>query len=161
MTMLTRFLAALVLCLAAMPALAVQPDEMLADPQKEQRAQELGEEIRCMVCQNEAIEESNAPLAADMRELVRKRIKAGDSNEEIKAFLTERYGDFVLLRPPVKPATYALWYGPFVMVALGAIGIAVYFRRRRRAAAGQAAARLSPAEERRLREVLTERDEAT
>ena len=160
MTTLTRLLASLGLCLALTPALAVQPDEMLDDPHKEQRAQELGEHIRCLVCQNQAIEESNAPLAADMRELVRKRIKAGDSNEEIKAYLTERYGDFVLLKPPMKPGTYALWYGPFVVVALGAVGVAVYFRRRR-AAASAAADRLSPEEERRLREVLNERDEAT
>ena len=160
MITLRRFLAALVVTVAVTPALAVQPDEMLDDPQKEQRAQELGEEIRCVVCQNQAIEESNAPLAADMRQLLRERIKAGDSNAEIKAYLTDRYGDFVLLKPPMKPATYALWYGPFVVVALGAVGIVVYFRRRR-AAAATTTERLSQAEERRLRDVLKERDEAT
>jgi len=160
MTTLRRFLAAFLMSVAVTPVLAVQPDEMLDDPQKEQRAQELGEQIRCVVCQNQAIEESNAPLAADMRQLLRERIKAGDSNAEIKAYLTDRYGDFVLLKPPMKPATYALWYGPFVVVALGAVGIVVYFRRRR-AAATTTTERLSQAEERRLREVLKERDEAT
>lgn len=109
----------------AMPALAVDPDEMLADPVLEARARRLGSELRCVVCQSESIEISSAPLAGDMRRLVRERISAGASDLEVKAFLVERYGDYVLMRPPVKPETYALWLAPAML--LGAGGLAAYF----------------------------------
>ncbi len=157
--MLRGCLLALLLLLLGAPAGAVEPGEMLDDPAKEARARELSAQIRCLVCQNQSIDESNAGLAADMRQLIRERIEAGDSNEEIKAYLTARYGDFVLLKPPMKPETYVLWYGPAVIVALGALGIVVYFRRRRRPSA--ATATLSEAERRRLDAILEERDETS
>jgi len=154
---LTRVLAILALALVTVtgPALAVEPAEMFDDPQREKRAQQLFQQLRCVVCQNQSIYESNADVAADMREVIRAKIEAGATNAEIKAYLTERYGDFVLLEPPMKPATYALWFGPAVVVVLGALGIAVYFRRRRQGRAA-GAGRLSPAEERRLTEVMND-----
>lgn len=158
--MLARLVLVLALVLAAPPVVAVEPSEKLADPQEEARARELSEEIRCLVCQNQSIDESNAELAKDMRVLVRERIEAGDSNKEIKAYLTERYGDFVLLKPPMKPETYVLWYGPAVIVALGAIGVAVFFLRRRRVSSPRAST-LSAEEQQRLNAILKERDETS
>jgi cytochrome c-type biogenesis protein CcmH len=149
----------LVLILLTAPAFAVEPKEMLDDPKLEQRARELSAEIRCLVCQNQSIDESNAGLAEDMRLLIRERIKAGDSDAEIKDYLTARYGDFVLLKPPMKPETYILWYAPAVLVVLGAFGVGVYFRRRRRGG-GSANDHLSAAEQQRLRKILEERDGA-
>jgi cytochrome c-type biogenesis protein CcmH len=125
----------LLACLAGAGAsvqAATSPDEILADPVLEQRARELGKELRCLVCQNQSIDDSDAELARDLRQIVRERLVAGDSDAEIIAFLTARYGDFVLLKPPVKPATWGLWFGP-VLVLLGAgAGIALYLVRRRR-----------------------------
>jgi cytochrome c-type biogenesis protein CcmH len=159
MALIKRLALTLMLAMAAAsPVSAVEPDEMLADPAAEERARDLSTEIRCLVCQNQSIDESNAPLAEDMRVLIRERIRSGDSNAEIKDYLTARYGDFVLLKPPMKPETYALWFGPAVVVALGGLGVAVYFRRRRRMR--PAASRgLSEAEESRLRELMNEGDE--
>lgn len=156
MAAVTRAIAILGLCLAALtgPALAVEPSEMFDDPQKEQRARQLFEQLRCVVCQNQSIDESNADVAADMREVIRRKMNAGATNAEIKTYLTDRYGDFVLLKPPMKPATYALWFGPAVVVAVGAIGIGVYFRRRQRAKV--AGSGLSAAEERRLQELMND-----
>jgi cytochrome c-type biogenesis protein CcmH len=96
--------------------LAVQPDEILDDPVLEARARELSKEIRCLVCQNESIDSSNADLARELRLLVRERLTAGDSDQEALDFLVARYGDFVLLRPPFKPATYVLWFGPALVL---------------------------------------------
>jgi len=141
------------------PAAAVNPDEKLADPQKEQRAQELGEEIRCLVCQNEAIANSNADLAKDLRVLIREKIEAGQSNQEVKDFLQSRYGDYVLLRPPMKPETYILWYGPAALTAIGALGVGVFFWRRNKRPATQQ--KLSADEERRLSDILGESDDRT
>jgi cytochrome c-type biogenesis protein CcmH len=156
MAKLTRVIAVLSICLATIagPALAVEPSAVFEDPQKEQRARQLFQELRCVVCQNQSIYESNADVAADMRQVIRSKIKAGATNEEIRTYLTERYGDFVLLKPPMKPMTYALWFGPAIVVALGAVGIGMYFRRRQRAKPG--GSRLSEAEERRLRELMNE-----
>ena len=148
---------ALVLILAlvlAAPALAVEPDEMLDDPVLEQRARALSAEIRCVVCQNESIDSSNAEIAHELRVLVRERLLAGDSDQEVLDYLVARYGDFVLLRPPVKPSTYVLWFGPFAILALGVIAIFVYFRRQRAAAALPPA--LSREEEARLARLLAE-----
>jgi len=142
-----RVLLALILIALAAPASA-----KLDDPAARERARELFQVVRCMVCQNEPIATSNAELAADMRRLIRERIAQGRSNAEIKAYLTERYGDYVLLNPPVKPATYVLWYGPAVLLVLGGLGVVVYFRRRRARPAARAG--LSAAEERRVRELL-------
>ena len=150
-----------IVLLFAGPAAAVEPDEMLDDPKLEQRAREISAEVRCLVCQNQSIDESNAKLAADLRVLIRERLKAGDTNEEVFDFLVARYGEFVLLDPPVKPKTYVLWYGPAVLVVLGAVGIAVYFRRRRANAATASGGRLSREETERLQRILEHGDEAT
>src|SRR6187200_179293 len=95
--------------IVSMPALAVQPDEVLSDPVLETRARTLSRELRCMVCQNQSIDDSDAPLARDLRLLVRERLKAGDSNTQVLDFLTARYGDFVLLKPPLNTRTALLW----------------------------------------------------
>jgi cytochrome c-type biogenesis protein CcmH len=157
---LRRGLGALGLAVAvglAGPALAVQPDEKLADPEKEQRAQELGEEIRCLVCQSESIANSNADLAKDLRVLIREKVQEGQSNEAIKDFLQSRYGDYVLLRPPMKPETYVLWYGPAAVTAIGALGVGVFFWRRSKRPATQQ--KLSADEQRRLNDILGESDD--
>ncbi len=112
-------------------AWAVEPDEMLKDPTLEARARELGKELRCLVCQNQSIDESNAELARDLRVLVRDRIMAGDSNEEVLDYVVSRYGDFVLLTPPMKSSTYLLWYGPAIILGFGILAIFVFYRRRR------------------------------
>ena len=118
------------LVLLPLSALAVQPDEMLADPALELRAREISRNLRCVVCQNQSIDDSDAPLARDLRLLVRERLTKGDSDAQVYDFLVARYGDFVLLRPPVKPSTWLLWFGPLVLLLIGAIAIVVWFRRR-------------------------------
>lgn len=142
----------LVLLLLAAPALAVQPDERLADPALEARARALSRELRCIVCQNESIDDSNATLAKDIRVLLRERLSAGDSDQQAKAFLVARYGDFVLLRPPVRTETWLLWYGPFALLALGAAVAFAALRRRRPAPP----APLTPEEQARLDALLRE-----
>ena len=118
---------------AVMPAVAATtPDELLDDPELERRARALSKELRCLVCQNQSIDDSDADLARDLRALVRERLLDGDSDEEIIDFVTQRYGDFVLLRPPVKPSTWVLWYGPPVLMVLAGIAVFAYLRRRRR-----------------------------
>ena len=150
-----RYVLALLVSLLGGPALAVLPHEMLADPALEARARVLGQELRCLVCQNQPIDDSNAPLAADLRRLVRERIAQGDSNEAVLAYVTQRYGDYVLLKPPVRVDTYVLWYGPFAVLALAAAGAFVYLRRRRPAVQA-APAPLSADEEKRLAALLDE-----
>jgi cytochrome c-type biogenesis protein CcmH len=114
----------------AAPALAVLPSERLADPALEARARALGQELRCLVCQNQSIDDSNADLAHDLRVLVRERLAAGDSDRQVLAYLTSRYGDYVLLRPPVKPTTWLLWFGPPALLLAGGLAILVAWRRR-------------------------------
>ena len=97
----------------------VDPDEILQDQKQELRARNISKNIRCMICQNQSIDESNAPLAKDLRVLIRNKIKEGNNNEEIYKFLTDRYGDFILLKPPIKLSTLALWFLPFVFFMLG------------------------------------------
>ncbi|HYM01851.1 MAG TPA: cytochrome c-type biogenesis protein [Stellaceae bacterium] len=127
---MTRLGAALFLALGfAAAAHAVEPRERLADPALEARARALSHELRCLVCQNESIDDSNADLAHDLRVLLRERIAAGDSDRQALDFLVSRYGDFVLLKPPVEPATYALWFGPVALLALGGFGAFLYVRR--------------------------------
>ena len=141
-----------ILLLMALPVVgvdAVQPNEVLSDPELEARARTLSKDIRCLVCQNQSIDDSNAGLARDLRVLVRQRLTKGDSDEQIFDFLVNRYGDFVLLKPPVKSSTYALWYGPIVIFIFGVIGLIVFLRGRRPLAASQTAA-LSVDEERRI-----------
>jgi cytochrome c-type biogenesis protein CcmH len=115
--------AALVLALVAPRVLAVEPDEMLPDAAQEARAQALSKELRCVVCQNQNIDDSAAPIARDMRLLVRERIKAGDTDAQAKAFLVARYGNFVLLKPPFQADTLILWFGPFIILALAGAGL--------------------------------------
>jgi cytochrome c-type biogenesis protein CcmH len=126
-----RVLLLLLLVVLAMPALAVLPGERLADPVLEARARALGQELRCLVCQNQSIDDSSADLAHDLRVLVRERLLAGDSDTEVLAFLTNRYGDYVLLRPPVKPTTWLLWFGPPLLLVAGGLAILLAWRRRR------------------------------
>ncbi|MEX0810396.1 MAG: cytochrome c-type biogenesis protein [Dongiaceae bacterium] len=145
---------ALLLCLIAgvclvaiVPAFAVEPAEMLDDPALEARAREIGRELRCLVCQNESIEDSNADLARDLRLVVRERLLAGDSDQQVLDYVATRYGDFVLLQPPVKPATWALWFGPASILLVGG-AVAFFYARSRRAAPGILP--LSDEEQRRL-----------
>ena len=147
--------AALALMLAAAaPALAVLPSERLADPKLEARARALSHELRCLVCQNENIDDSGADLAHDLRVLVRDRLKAGDSDEQTIAFVRARYGDFVLLRPPFQADTWLLWGGPLLILLLGGATLLLFYRRR------QGAAPTTPlsAEERHRLAVLLDRD---
>jgi cytochrome c-type biogenesis protein CcmH len=111
-------------------AFAVQPDEILSDRTLELRARELSKELRCMVCQNQSIDDSDAPLARDLRVLVRERLQAGDSDQQVLDFLVARYGEFVLLRPRFSSQTALLWLTPLVILLLGACGLFVFWRRR-------------------------------
>ncbi len=148
------YLLALLLLLPAVPVPAgVTPDEILDDPVLEARARALGRQLRCLVCQNQSIDDSDADLAKDIRRIVRERLVAGDTDEEIIAYLTARYGDFILLKPPMKPATWALWIGPFLVLAVGAVGVAVFLRRRR--GGGEEEPGLAPEEEARLQRLLS------
>jgi cytochrome c-type biogenesis protein CcmH len=135
-------------------AWAVEPNEMLSDPVLEARARALSKELRCMVCQNESIDDSGAPLAHDLRVLVRERIKSGDSDQQVLDFLVARYGEFVLLRPRLSWHTVALWGLPPAVLLIGAVVILMDLRRRRTAQAEEAKANLTPAEEARLAELL-------
>jgi cytochrome c-type biogenesis protein CcmH len=140
--------------LAPLPARAVQPDEMLQNPALETRARDISRHLRCLVCQNQSIDDSDADLARDLRIVVRDRLKAGDSDAQVTAYITARYGDFVLLKPPFKPATWILWFGPAAILLVGMAGIAVYLRRR---PASAAAPGLSDAERKRLADLLKDR----
>ena len=111
---------------------AVEPSEILQNPQLETRARSLSQNIRCLVCQNQSIDDSNASLAKDLRKIVREQLVSGASDDEIYNFLIERYGDFVLLRPPVKATTYILWYGPLFIFFAGLVLSALFLIRRKR-----------------------------
>jgi cytochrome c-type biogenesis protein CcmH len=148
---------AILLCLAlalAGPALAVQPDEILADPALESRARDISALLRCPVCQGETIDDSNATIARDLRLLVRERLVAGDSDDQVIDYVVDRYGEFVLFRPRATGANLILWVAGPAMLAAALLGAAVYLRRRR--AAPEAAAPLSDEENARLREILKE-----
>lgn len=139
--------------LSATPVLAVQPDEVLADPALEARARDLSKGLRCLVCRNENIDESNAELARDLRILVRERLLAGDSDDEVIRYLVDRYGEYVLLRPTTRGANLVLWVaGPAMLLLAG--GIAALYLRGRRRAEEPASERLSDAERRRLDEIM-------
>jgi cytochrome c-type biogenesis protein CcmH len=140
----------------APPASAVEPNEVLKDPALERRAREISKRLRCLVCQNQSIDDSNAGLARDLRVLVRERLTAGDSDAAVIRFVVARYGDFVLLRPPVKPATYVLWFGPLLILLVAGAGAFVFIRRRRPGAATAAAKPLSTAEQKRLDALLAD-----
>lgn len=115
------------------PAFAVLPNEQLADPRLEARARAISAELRCVVCQNQTIDDSDADLAHDLRVLLRQRLKAGDTDRQAIAFLVNRYGDYVLLKPPFEAETLILWLGPLLVLVVGGIGVIFYLRRRREA----------------------------
>jgi cytochrome c-type biogenesis protein CcmH len=148
------FLAALLF--TSLSAAAVEPGEQLRDPALEARAREISSGLRCLVCQNETIDESGASLAHDIRMLLRERLTAGDTDEQAVKAIVDRYGEFVLLDPPVRPATYVLWFGPAVILLGGLLGGLVWMRRR--AATAEAAVPLTPDERRRLDTLLREAD---
>jgi cytochrome c-type biogenesis protein CcmH len=155
--LLASFCAALaLLSLAAFAARAVEPNEMLPDPALEARARALSKDLRCMVCQNQSIDDSEAPLAHDLRVLVRDRLKAGDSDAQVIDFLVARYGEFILLKPPLSWRTAILWGLPPAVLLIGVAAIVVVIRRRQRAPAQQETANLTPAEEARLSALLHE-----
>jgi cytochrome c-type biogenesis protein CcmH len=136
---------------AVEPALAIRPDEVLADPKLEARARVIGSELRCLVCQNESIDDSDADLAHDLRVLVRQRLVAGDSDEQVKAYLVARYGNYVLLKPPFNVETLLLWGGPLLLF-LCALGAGATFYRR--ASARSAPAALTAREQDRIAALL-------
>jgi len=142
------------LLLVASPSVAVEPSEMLADPALEARAREIGQALRCVVCQNQSIDDSSAEVARDMRRAVRERLTAGDSNEQVYAFMVARYGDYVLLKPPFKARTLVLWLGAPALLVLAAVALWLAARRRR---APQPPQPLSDEERRRLAAILRER----
>jgi cytochrome c-type biogenesis protein CcmH len=150
MTHLVRLLIVAWLVAASSAALAVQPDEVLSDPALEGRARILSRELRCMVCQNQAIDDSEAPLARDLRILVRERLKAGDSDAQVLDFLVARYGEFVLLKPRFEGPTLLLWLTPIGVLILGALGLVLVLRRRTQDGPSSEAAPLSSAEQQRL-----------
>jgi len=149
--------AGLLVALTLSAAHAVQPDEVMADPAKEARARELSRELRCMVCQNQSIDDSEAPLARDLRLLVRERIAAGDSNSQVIDFLVARYGEFVLLRPRVERETLLLWGVTPLVLIVG--GLALLLQARRRTTLANAQPPLTPDEEKQLSRLMA--DEAT
>lgn len=149
----------LALCLSLLPslALAVQPGEILADPKMEARARDISAELRCLVCQNQSIDDFDAALARDLRMLVRERLKAGDSDTQVRDYLVARYGDFILLKPPFKMETLLLWLTPFAVLLAGAAALMAFTRRRR--VAPLAAQSLSETEKNRLQALLSSDDE--
>ena len=154
---LTIISGSLVVALAsASAAYAVQPDEIMADPVKEARARELSRELRCMVCQNQSIDDSEAPLARDLRLMVRERLAAGDSDAQVIDFLVARYGEFVLLKPRLEPHTLLLWLLPPLALAGGGIALWMHSRRRSRAEMAETAVSLTPEEQARLAALIAD-----
>jgi cytochrome c-type biogenesis protein CcmH len=145
----------LLLCLAAllapMSAFAVNPDEVLPDPALEARARTISAELRCMVCQNQSIDDSNADLARDLRLLVRKRLADGDTDQQVLDYIVSRYGEFVLLKPRLSEKTYILWGAPIALFLIGGLALAVYARRRTGKPTGKP---LSAEEEAQLKDIL-------
>lgn len=149
--MIKRFLLALTLILSAAPAFAVNPNEMLADPALEARARTLSAELRCMVCQNQSIDDSNADLAKDLRLLVRERITDGDSDDEVLNYIVSRYGEFVLLKPRFSVRTLLLWGAPVLLILAGGASLIVFARKR---AGKPTGSKLTAEEQARLDELL-------
>ncbi len=149
--MIRRFLLVLALMTAAAPAFAVNPDEVLSDPALETRARTLSSELRCMVCQNQSIDDSNADLARDLRLLVRERITDGDSDEQVLNYIVSRYGEFVLLKPRVSARTLLLWGAPVLLILAGGASLIVFARKR---AGKPTGSKLTAEEQARLAELL-------
>lgn len=152
-----KYLRALMLLLLlgwALPAQAVQPDEMLANPKFEARARTISKELRCLVCQNESIDESEAPLAHDLRVLVRQRIVAGDTDAQVINFIVARYGEFVLLKPRFEWRTAALWGAPPGVLLIGIVMLIIAAKRRKTAPPAAGSESLTPTEEARVAELL-------
>ena len=143
----------LALLLMASPVAAVQPDEILSDPALEARARDISQGLRCLVCRNENIDDSNADLARDLRLLVRERLVEGDSNQQVVDYVVDRYGEYVLLKPTVSGSNWVLYAAGPLMLLVGGIGAAIYLRRRSRAQAPTESA-LSEDEARRLKEIM-------
>jgi len=145
-----------IILLSSSSTMAVNPDEVLDDPLLEKRARALSVNIRCLVCQNQSIDDSNADLARDLRILVRERLIAGDSDTEVLDYLISRYGDFVMLKPPFKGSTFILWLGPLFVFILAVIGLVIYFRRRQTELANtsDSSSRLSSEEREQLNRLL-------
>ena len=145
-----------IILLSSFSTMAVNPDEVLDDPLLEKRARALSVNIRCLVCQNQSIDDSNADLARDLRILVRERLIAGDSDTEVLDYLISRYGDFVMLKPPFKGSTFILWLGPLFVFVLAVIGLFIYFRRRQTELANtsNSSSRLSSEEREQLNRLL-------
>ena len=156
MKKILAFAFAIAVLTGASAAYAVQPDEIMADPVKEARARVLSQELRCMVCQNQSIDDSEAPLARDLRLLVRERIAAGDSDAQVIDFLVARYGEFVLLKPRLERQTLLLWLLPPLALAGGGIALWLHSRRRAKPALGEATVTLTPDEEARLAALMAD-----
>lgn len=139
-------------------ARAVTPDEVLQDPKLETRARAISQVLRCVVCQNQSIDDSNAPLARDLRVLLRERLVSGDTDEQALDFIVARYGNFVLLNPPFQLNTLALWVGPTVFLLIAAMGFGQYLRKRSGERATQAAPPLTATEQKRIDEFFGERN---
>ena len=153
--MMRQLVFALLMGLAGLSgAAAVEPGEILKNPVLEARARTISEGLRCLVCQNESIDDSHAELAQDIRLLVRQRLVAGDSNAQVRDYLVARYGQFILLRPPFEMQTLLLWGTPLIVLVLGSLGILLAQRGRRRG--GDTSRPLSAAERRRLEELLSD-----
>jgi cytochrome c-type biogenesis protein CcmH len=140
--------------LAGTPSFAVQPDEVLSDTALEARARTLSKELRCMVCQNQSIDDSDAPLARDLRLLVRERLKDGDSDPQVIDFLVARYGEFVLLKPRLSWHTSLLWFGPPFLLVAGALALFVFARRRSGQETASREPKLTPSEQARLAKLV-------
>lgn len=151
-----RLIPILAALLFALPALAADPSEMLKDPALEKRAHDLGKELRCLVCQSESIEDSNADLARDLRVIVREQISLGKSDADIRNFVVDRYGDYVLLKPPFKLSTLALWLGPFLLLVVGIWAAARFYFSRAKKVDILTPKPLTPEEQRRLDALLKE-----
>ena len=135
------------------PAIAVMPDEVLADPALEARARTLSQDLRCLVCQNQSIDDSNAPLARDLRIIVRERLSAGDSDKQVIDYLVTRYGNYVLLKPPLQADTLLLWIGPAIAFLIAGAVFFAYIRRRP-ATGGEAPSPLTDDERRQIAELV-------
>ena len=154
MKLILACLIAVAVTMGSPAAYAVQPDEIMSDPARESRARDLSRELRCMVCQNQSIDDSDAPLARDLRLLVRERIASGDSDAQVIDFLVARYGEFVLLKPRLKPHTLLLWLLPPLALAGGGVALWAYSRRRPEASAADLS-RLTADEEARLSALIS------